>query len=78
MVVTANCRFLGVKSGKTEKGEWYQVNVCDEGGESLKLFADEDVYQQGKGIPFGADVMIEMAMGQFRKGLSVRCTGIQS
>lgn len=65
MRMVGNAKFLGVGSGKNDRGEFYRINIFDETGESLRLYCEQEVYELGMLIPFGAQIEITINARSF-------------
>ena len=65
MVCSGICKFLGVSSGKNDKGEYYRAQLFDPSGEALRLYCTQDAFNSGMMIPFGKDCEVELSIRSY-------------
>ena len=69
-------KFLGVSSGTSSKGPYYNVEVHGESG-SIRLRCNEDVFNKGMRIQFGQDVTLHVTLRMYQGSVLVMADGIE-
>lgn len=70
-----NFKFLGVSSGESSKGVYYNLEVHGDTG-SLRLRCNKEVYENGMLIPFGADCEVTFQFRTYQGSVLVQAVSI--
>lgn len=66
MLAVGEGKFLGVTSGKNDRGEFFRLDLYDDqGGGALRLYCNEDSYNKGMVIPWGKVVNVSLSVRSY-------------
>lgn len=78
MVGVFDCKYLGCKTGTSERGQYYFVSIVDEAGEPIRMRASGDAFAKASnGLKFGDDVRIEVELRSYGNDINVRMSGLE-
>lgn len=76
MIATAEGKFLGVGSGSSSRGTYYNCTIFDGEG-PIKFRATEEVWSVGQRLEFGKAVEVDLSIGTYNGNPTLRVTHIQ-
>lgn len=76
MQAISDGKFLGVGSGSSSRGMYYNITIFDGEG-PIKCRATEEVFNKGQRIAFGAAVQLTINIGTFNGNPTVRIIEVE-
>lgn len=66
MVTVGNAKYIGRRSGATERGTWYQISIVYD-GEPVSLRCRPAVYEACGNLDFGEDIAFNLESRLFNR-----------